>query len=121
MAPFANAAASKADLDRRGNDGIALTSFRVIRNPGNPTYIKYKWSSHKRSPHKFTVWLRNVKTQEHYKADETVWTSAGSGRVGLNSLNKQAGVWQLVLTKHNDYNDVYARSETFHTWSTDFP
>ncbi|KIO21864.1 hypothetical protein M407DRAFT_28575 [Tulasnella calospora MUT 4182] len=121
MAPVAdeiNAAASNADLGRRGNDGIALTSFEVKRN--NPTYIKYKWSHHKRSPNKFTAWLRNVKTQAHYKARPTVWTSTGQSQVGLNSLDHKKGEYQLVLTEHNNWDNVYARSETFQIWSNDF-
>ncbi|KAG8943526.1 hypothetical protein FRC00_011081 [Tulasnella sp. 408] len=121
MAPVAdeiNAAASNADFDRRGNDGIALTDVDVKRI--NPTVIKFKWSSHRRSPNRFTVWLRNVKTQEYYKARGTVWTSAGQLQIGLGSLDHKKGEYQLVLTKWNDYDDVYARSSTFKIRNSDF-
>ncbi|KIO19599.1 hypothetical protein M407DRAFT_30751 [Tulasnella calospora MUT 4182] len=121
MAPVAdaiNAAASNADLGRRGNDGIALTDFHVERN--SPTHIKFKWSHHRRSPNRFTAWLRNVKTQEHYRARLTVWTSSGQSQVGLNSIDHKTGEYQLVLTKYNHYGDVYARSETFKIRNNDF-
>ncbi|KAG9021054.1 hypothetical protein FS837_007613 [Tulasnella sp. UAMH 9824] len=121
MAPVAdeiNAAASNADLDRRGNDGIALTDVDVKRI--SPTVIKFKWSSHRRSPKRFTVWLRNVKTQEYYKARATVWTSAGQLQIGLGSLGNRTGEYQLVLTKWNHYHDVYARSSTFKIRNSDF-
>ncbi|KAG8922132.1 hypothetical protein FRC00_007799 [Tulasnella sp. 408] len=121
MAPVAdeiNAAASNVDLDRRGNDGIALTDVDVKRI--NPTVIRFKWSSHRRSPNKFTVWLRNVKTQEYYQARGTVWTSAGQLQIGLGSLDHKKGEYQLALTKWNDYDDVYARSSTFKIRNSDF-
>ncbi|KIO24132.1 hypothetical protein M407DRAFT_26486 [Tulasnella calospora MUT 4182] len=108
---------ANADLDRR-NDGIALIEVDVVY--GHPTCIKYKWSSHRRSPKKFTVWLRNVKTQEHYKAKETVWTSAGEGQVKINSLPRKTGEYQLVLTEYNDYDNTYARSSTFWIYKSDF-
>lgn len=41
---------ANADLDRR-NDGIALIEFHVVRD--HPTYITYKWSTHRRSPEKW--------------------------------------------------------------------
>ncbi|KAG8903904.1 hypothetical protein FRC01_008938 [Tulasnella sp. 417] len=121
MAPVAeeiNAAGSNADLERRGNDGIAITEFQVKR--WNPTVIKVKWSHHRRSPHKFTIWFRNVKTQEYYKARDTVWTNDGYIKLRLHSLHHKKGKYQVVLTKWGDYYDVYARSSTFHIWSSDF-
>ncbi|KAG8900592.1 hypothetical protein FRC01_010077 [Tulasnella sp. 417] len=121
MAPLAdeiNVAADAAGLDRRQNDGIALTNVQVRRD--HPTYIRYRWSYHDRSPDKFTVWLRNVKTQDYYKADASVHTSDRHGRISLDSLNHKTGKYQLVLTKYNNYNDVYARSYTFSIHSSDF-
>ncbi|KAG8950844.1 hypothetical protein FRC04_007076 [Tulasnella sp. 424] len=121
MAPLSNeinAASSNAGLNSRGNDGISLTDVEVRRN--NPTYIKYKWSHHNRSPEKFTVWFRNIKTKEYYKARETVWTSAGQGQVGLGSLNHRTGDYLLVLTKHNNYNKVFAKSSPFEIRNSDF-
>ncbi|KAG8950834.1 hypothetical protein FRC04_007066 [Tulasnella sp. 424] len=112
-----NEASSNAGLDRR-NDGIALTEYNVIYN--YPPYINYKWSSHRRSPKKFTVWLRNVKTQEHYKAEATVWTKDGHGRVKTTSLPRKTGEYQLVLTKYNCYDDEYARSSPFWIYNSDF-
>ncbi|KAG8891646.1 hypothetical protein FRC00_013332, partial [Tulasnella sp. 408] len=83
-----HAVRANADLDRR-NDGIALIEFHVVRN--YPTYITYKWSSHRRSPEKFTAWFRNVRTQEHYKAKQAVWTNDGHGRLRLSSLGHRTG------------------------------
>ncbi|KAG9021994.1 hypothetical protein FS837_006812 [Tulasnella sp. UAMH 9824] len=108
MAPVTdeiNAATSNADLDRRGNDGIALTDVDVKRI--NPTVIKFKWSSHRRSPNRFT-------------ARATVWTSAGHLQIGLGSLGNRTGEYQLVLTKWNDYDDVFAGSSTFKIRNSDF-
>ncbi|KAG8903862.1 hypothetical protein FRC01_008955 [Tulasnella sp. 417] len=121
MAPLAeeiNAAGSNADLEARGNDGIAITEYKVKR--WNPTVIKVKWSHHRRSPEKFTIWLRNVKTQDYYKARDTVWTSSGYVKFGLDSLDYKEGKYQVVLTKWRRYKKVYARSGTFHIGSSDF-
>ncbi|KAG9022995.1 hypothetical protein FS837_006054 [Tulasnella sp. UAMH 9824] len=121
MAPLAdsvNAAADAAGIDRRQNDGIGLTTVQVRRL--NPTYIRIKWSYHNRSPDRFTVWLRNVKTQDYYKAEANVKTSDGYKNIGLGSLGGKTGRYQIVITKYNNYNDVYARSYTFNIHKSDF-
>ncbi|KIO21859.1 hypothetical protein M407DRAFT_28569 [Tulasnella calospora MUT 4182] len=71
-------------------------------------------------PDRFTTWLRNVKTQEHYKAHASVTTSDGRDTIGLDSLSHKTGKYQLVLTRYNNYNDVYARSYTFNIHNSDF-
>ncbi|KAG8917478.1 hypothetical protein FRC01_002430 [Tulasnella sp. 417] len=106
-----------ADLDRR-NDGIALIEFHVVR--AHPTYIKYRWSSHRRSPKKFTAWFRNVQTQEHYKAEQTVWTSDGHDFSRISSLPRRSGEYQLVLTEYNNYSNDYAHSSNFWIRLSDF-
>ncbi|KAG8950848.1 hypothetical protein FRC04_007080 [Tulasnella sp. 424] len=123
MAPLAdeiNAAASNAGLGRRQNDGIGFTNVQVRRN--NPTEIKYRWSYHDRSPDRFTVWFRNVKTQEHYKAEPYVQTRGNpNGKTtGLSSLNHKTGKYQLVITQYNNWDNVYARSYTFNIHNSDF-
>ncbi|KAG9043951.1 hypothetical protein FS837_008952 [Tulasnella sp. UAMH 9824] len=107
-----------ADLESRRNDGIALVEFYVVRD--SPTFITYKWSSHRRSPSKFTVWFRNVKTQEHYQAKQTVWTGDGRGQLKLSSLRRRTGEYQLVLTEYNNYRNAYAHSSTFVIHNGDF-
>ncbi|KAG8907194.1 hypothetical protein FRC01_007775, partial [Tulasnella sp. 417] len=59
-------------------------------------------------------------TQDYYKARDTVWTDKGHIQFGLGSLNHKTGEYQIVLTKWRHYDDVYARSSTFHIWSSDF-
>ncbi|KAG8923752.1 hypothetical protein FRC01_012382 [Tulasnella sp. 417] len=102
----------------RRSDGIAIFELHVVR--GHPTVIKYKWSSHRRSPQKFTAWFRNVKTQEHYKAQQTVWTSDGHGQLKVTSLPRIIGEYQLVLTQYNNYSNDYAHSSNFWIRPGDF-
>ncbi|KAG8919900.1 hypothetical protein FRC01_001046 [Tulasnella sp. 417] len=112
------ASSRNPELDRRRGYGIAVTKLNVNRE--SPSYITYKWTSMGRSPNKFTVWLVNVASRDYYMAVETVWTSDGKGIAPLDPLPHRAGEYQLVLTKHNFYGTVYAKSRTFHVYPSDF-